>query len=284
MLLATVTVLCALGLNFRIARAQESASAQTVPRGTIQVEGGIGYTRVGGERETDYGGLLVRTGIDPVTEIRIGIPSYIRLRGDGRASGFGDASISFERTLFGNQKSQLAPVAGNEGQTPAQKQAENDAKGRARTKRAGASGAQPSELPKPALGLILGTNLPTASGDLGSNRFEPAGVLAFEASLSPSTSLASNLGYTSVAGQQRRFGQFFGSLAVGYSLNSKLGVFGEIFGTRDTGSQGTTQAFFNVGAVYIVNDNFELDAGLAPSLSDNPTRNYQLGLGFTKRF
>ena len=110
------------------------------------------------------------------------------------------------------------------------------------------------------------------------------GLLAFEASLSQNTSLASNLSYTSMTGQRQRFGQIFGSWALGYSINSKLGLFGEIFGIKDTGSGGESQAFLNVGAVYTVNDRFELDAGSAPSLNDDPTRNYQLGLGFTMRF
>ncbi len=282
-------LLCALPPE---ARAQESESAQTVPRGVVQIEGGAGFARANSERETSLGNALVRVGLDPKTEVRIGVPSYVFLRGAGRASGFGDGFIGIKRTLFGDQKAQLAPVAGNEGQAQAQAQAQGqqaqseqrERNGRGRTKRAGAGGAQYTDLPKPALGLIVGTGLPTGAAAIGSDRFEPQALLAFEASLSQRVALASNLGYTSVAGQNRRFGQLFGSLALGYSINEKLGLFGEVFGTRTTRANRETQAFLNVGAVYIVNDKFELDAAIAPSLSDNATRNYQIGLGFTKRF
>ena len=285
-----LSLLLLLCLTPLVARAQESESAQTVPRGTVQLEGGAAFARANSERETALGNALVRVGLDPKTEVRIGVPSYVFLRGGARASGFGDAYIGVKRTLFGDQKAQLAPVAGNEGETQAQaetqaqKQTQRERNGRGRTQRAGAGGAQQTALPKPALGLIVGTTFPTGAGEIGSDRFEPQALLAFEAALSQRVALASNLGYTSVAGQNRRFGQVFGSLALGYSVNEKLGYFGEIFGTRDTGSSRENQAFLNVGAVYIVNDKFELDAGFAPSLSDNAARNYQLGLGFTKRF
>ncbi len=262
-----------------VARAQNSESAQTVPPGVVQVEGGVGFARAQSERETSLGDALVRVGLDPKTEVRIGVPSYIFLRGASRASGFGDAFIGVKRTLFGDQKAQLAPVAGNDGET--KEQAQN---GRARTKRAAASGAQQTALAGPALGLIVGTTLPTGADELSANRFEPQALLAFEATISERVSLASNLGYTSVAGQTRRFGQVFGSLAFGYSAGDKLGYFAEVFGTDRIAADGGTQAFLNVGAVYVVSDKFELDAGFAPSLSDNARRNYQLGLGFTKRF
>ena len=291
LLLLLCVLLCATPL---VARAQESGSAQTVPRGTVQIEGGVSFARAESERETALGGVQVRVGLDPKTEVRVGVPSYIFLRGGARAAGLGDSYIGIKRTLFGDQKAQLAPVAGNEGQTQAQAQTQQQAQtqaeaqrernGRGRTKRAGAAGAQQADLPKPALGLVVGTTLPTGANVTGSGRFEPQALLAFEASLSPRVALASNLGYTSVVGQNQRFGQVFGSLALGYSVNDKLGYFGEVFGTRDTGAGRQNQAFLNVGAVYVVNDNFELDGGIAPSITDDPTRNYQLGLSFTRRF
>lgn len=66
-------------------------------------------------------------------------------------------------------------------------------------------------------------------------------------------------------------------------MGNKLGYFAEVFGTDNTNADGS-DAFLNVGAVYVVSDSFELDAGFAPSLRDKARRNYQIGLGFTKRF
>lgn len=191
-------LLCALPL---VARAQESESAQTVPRGVVQVEGGAGFARADGERETSLGDLLVRAGLDPETEVRIGVPSYVFLRGSTRASGLAMVSSELSAPYLVIRKRNWRPWLVTTGKS--------------KRKRAGASGAQSSDLSKPALDLILGTSLPTGAREIGTDRFQPQALLAFEASLSKRVALASNLGYTSVAGQNRRFGQVFGSLAFG---------------------------------------------------------------------
>jgi hypothetical protein len=75
-------------------------SPQTVTPGRIQVEGGATYTRSGGDRDTTYGELLVRVPMNRRSELRIGVPSYIRSRVSGtKGSGWDDASLGVKYVL-----------------------------------------------------------------------------------------------------------------------------------------------------------------------------------------
>jgi hypothetical protein len=75
-----------------------------VPKGSLQVEGGFTYENGSdGERSFNAPELLLRYGLARRTELRLGLPDYIRVRGSGsRASGFGDTYVGFKHQLGPN--------------------------------------------------------------------------------------------------------------------------------------------------------------------------------------
>lgn len=90
--------------------------SDVVPRGRVQVEGGITRTTYtvgsGLGHVTDAPAILVRTGLSDKTEIRITLPDYFWLSGDSQ-NGFGDGAIGvrykFYQSKDGNTKFAFTP-------------------------------------------------------------------------------------------------------------------------------------------------------------------------------
>lgn len=91
-------------------------SPQTVPRGRTQVEAGVTFERSGDERAQSLGEVLVRVATGSRSELRIGVPSYLRFRGAGeRVSGLDDAFLGGKWVLRegAGKKPQIALLAGS---------------------------------------------------------------------------------------------------------------------------------------------------------------------------
>lgn len=88
-------------------------SPQTVPKGVTQVEAGVTFERVGREKSTTIGETLVRVAAGESTEIRIGIPSYLNIRGDGaKADGLDDAFLGAKFALVKRDKFPISLLVG----------------------------------------------------------------------------------------------------------------------------------------------------------------------------
>jgi hypothetical protein len=72
-----------------------------VPLRRLQVETGFTYTDgADGERTLTAPELLLRYGIAPRTEVRLGLPDYVRVRGSGQRVGqFGDTYLGVKQQL-----------------------------------------------------------------------------------------------------------------------------------------------------------------------------------------
>lgn len=69
-------------------------SAETIPRGQTQIETGVTFTRTGKEKERAIDETLIRISTGDRSELRIEIPSYMRIQGNGaRESGFDDSYL-----------------------------------------------------------------------------------------------------------------------------------------------------------------------------------------------
>jgi len=69
-------------------------SAQTIAPGRFQLESGLTIQRTGAVRSSSYGEALVRVGLNDRTELRLGVPSYLRAHGAGAAtSGLDDSFL-----------------------------------------------------------------------------------------------------------------------------------------------------------------------------------------------
>jgi len=102
-------------------------SPQTVPRGKIQIESGATFTRGGGEKEQSLGEVLVRVSLGNRSELRIGVPNYLRLRGGGEtAAGMDDAFLGGKWVLRegSGRQPQIALLAGSTLPTGSRRMAE----------------------------------------------------------------------------------------------------------------------------------------------------------------
>jgi Putative MetA-pathway of phenol degradation len=72
-----------------------------VPRHALQIEGGFTYTNgAHGEHAFNAPELLLRFGIAPRTELRLGLPDYVRGRGNGQRVGqLGDTYLGVKQQL-----------------------------------------------------------------------------------------------------------------------------------------------------------------------------------------
>jgi len=90
-------------------------SAETIPRGRVQIESGVTFDRSEDERASTFGEVLVRISTGDRSELRIGVPSYLRGRGAGeKASGFDDLFLGAKFVLKkgGGRKPQYALLVG----------------------------------------------------------------------------------------------------------------------------------------------------------------------------
>jgi len=81
-------------------------SAIVVPKGSLQFENGLTWTRDHGQRTLDLTETLVRFGVFDRSELRIVVPNYLGgVGGVAPASGFGDVAVGM--------KQQLGPLPGD---------------------------------------------------------------------------------------------------------------------------------------------------------------------------
>ncbi|MDE2292021.1 MAG: transporter [Elusimicrobia bacterium] len=74
-----------------------------VPRGSLQAEGGLSWSDARrGARAVDLPQGLLRLGVLPHAELRLGVPDYLRAYGgDADLSGLGDVSVGVRREFLG---------------------------------------------------------------------------------------------------------------------------------------------------------------------------------------
>lgn len=220
-------------------------SPQVVPRGRVQVEGGLTYSREGAARSIETGELLVRVPVANKVEVRVGVPSYASQRDGGRSSGLDDA--------FLGAKFALSP--GN------------------------------PERKKPALGLLIGTSLPTGARAIGENAYQAEAILSASWELSPKLAFNSNVGYARLSDGGTRFDQLRGSISLGFSLNEKWGAFAEVFGLSKADATGKSAKYVDGGVTYLINNDFQLDARLGLGLNNKVGgADYFAGVGASRRF
>jgi hypothetical protein len=102
-------------------------SPETVAKGRVQVEAGATFERSGDERTRSLGEVLVRVGMGKHSELRIGLPSHLRLSGGGSSvSGWDDAYLGAKFVLReGEGRSpQVALLAGTTLPTGSRRMAE----------------------------------------------------------------------------------------------------------------------------------------------------------------
>lgn len=130
--------------------------------------------------------------------------------------------------------------------------------------------------------LILGSTLPTGAHELREPHPQPGAILVVARDLSATTSLGANLGYTWVSDGGEQFGELSGSVALGRSLDDRLGAFLELFGFLPADRGGDETAYLDAGVTWLLSNDLQLDVrggiGLVSEADD-----YFVGAGLSWR-
>ena len=195
-------------------------SATPVSPGRIQFE--MGYTRLvaGDTKITTLGEMLVRFGVAENTEGRVWFGSYAWFKNEfENHDGLSDLHLGVKHRFV-----------------------ENDGL-------------------VPETALLASVTLPTGAKGTSSEELQPVFVGAFSWDLSSAFSLGANLGWSHLYNprDRDRFSTWWGSLALGVSLGSRLGAFVETFAFNREDIDGNATSYLDVGLTFLIHENLQLD-------------------------
>ena len=223
-------------------------STATVPQGRFQLEAGYTYSTVGDLTAHEIGEGLIRYGLIPGLELRIGVPSFVSLSVDDAPadadgeSGFADASLGLKLGLY---ESGIA-----EG--------------------------------LPSLSILLGSGIPTGSEEVGgADGWEPEAIVALSWAFTPTLSLGANMGYAQRVVGDFRYDETFGSVAAGFPLFGAMSGFIEYFGIRP--EEDSDESYVDGGITYLLSPTFQLDARVGMGVGDSEDAMF-FGVGLAKLF
>jgi hypothetical protein len=225
-------------------RPDHTESPATVFPGRVQVEAGYTLEREGEDTKHVLGEAVVRFGLVPRLEFRLGFPSVELNRESGEtAGGLADISLGFKWNL-------LSPDA------------------------------EPGWIPM--LALLGSVSIPTGSADVRAPGAEPEAILAAGWLLTERLALGWNASWAEKEDGDGRFEQFGASAVLSYSLFEPVGVFFEYFGQYPSGSRREARNFLDAGLTYLISTNVQIDGRFGIGL-DGPRPSYFFGTGIVLR-
>lgn len=233
-------------------RPDQTESAETVPPRTVQVE--LGVSRIEGEGGAsgadvdELGATLVRIGLAADWELRAGWGGRIDPRDGGARSGGSGAADT-----------------------------ELGAKWRIGRSASG----------RTTVALLASTTLPTGSGELTSDRFDPELRLSVAHELGEQLGLGWNVGVANesgigAAGKRRTESFLFATAALGFELSPRVGAFVELFGEGGGSRGGAPALSFDGGLTLLLAANVQLDLAAGIGLSSSASDRF-VGVGVSFR-
>lgn len=217
---------------------------RTVAPGRVQVELGATLDDTTAGEDLAVGETLVRVGVAPRVELRLGAGSYLRSEtGGATVEGWGQPSLGV--------KMGLRP----------------EARGVA-----------------PAAALLVGVGLPFGDDRVTLAGAEPSAVLALAWDLAAGWGLGANLGWTQAVdgdGGARRFEQGLASLAAGYDLGAGWGLFLETYGFTREAHGGDATAYADAGLTWSPRPDLQLDLRVGTAV-EGPEDDF-VGVGVSLR-
>jgi hypothetical protein len=143
---------------------------------------------------------------------------------------------------------------------------------------------------EPGVAIIVTAGMPTGSAVLGGGHgVEPEILLAVERDLSERFSFGTNASIASVPEAASRTALLSGSAVVGYSADTRTGMFGEFYGTRvlnGISSARDHSVYVDGGMTYGVTENFQLDARIGARVGARltPGSEWFVGIGAVRRW
>ena len=222
-----------------------SAGTSTVAPGRFQFEMGYTFSRSGEEEEQDFGELLVRLGILPWLEGRLGLNSFVLLRSPSAdVDGLQDFMIGFKARLYRRPEGSSWAV--------------------------------------PRVSLVLGADLPTGASGIGTSEVVPGAVLAASWDLSDGLTAGANLGWVRGFEDGERFNQGVASLELIYVLTQVVTTYIEWYGLFPENQGGGSSNYLDTGIGWLLSNNLQLDWRIGVGLQD-PSPNWFTGVGLSVR-
>lgn len=217
---------------------------RTVAPGRVQVEMGATFDDTVAGEDLAVGETLVRLGVAPRVELRLGAGSYLRSDADNATvEGWGEPSLGVKLGL-----------------------------------RPEARGAAP------AAALLVGVGLPFGDDRVALAGAEPSAVLALAWDLPAGWGLGANLGWAQPvdgAGGERRFAQGLASVAAGVDLGAGWGLFLETYGFTREAHGGDATAHADGGLTWSPRPDLQLDLRVGTTL-EGPEDDF-VGIGVSFR-
>lgn len=220
-------------------------SAEVVPRGSLQFEGGYDFNTTGNNGYHAVGETLVRFGLLRWWELRLGLNSWLWEDGNTiAAGGKDDVSVGMKFQLL--RKNNILSIW------------------------------------KPDAALILETALPSGSGDYRENMLQPSIKLALSWPVSPWFDIGINVGYVYAGENGCRFHQFIESVVAGFSLGERWWVYLEFYCIQPEERKSSDAHYVDGGLAFSVGEDLQLDAKAGYRI-DRGSEEYYFGAGAVLR-
>lgn len=221
-------------------------NAFIVPVGHPQIEAGYLFTRGGPLKLQEFGdSATLRVALDKRFEARLQFPSYAIADDRGRVQGFESTGVGFKWQL--------------------------------------AIGPEKFRWSSPSLALSGLAIVPSGSKNFRSDRVQPFAFLygSWEPTGNDDIDVGLGLGALDQGGQS--FNQFQWQACYTHQFTDKWSAYGEFFGFDPNSPSGPNQNGADVGLLYLVNNDFQLDLRFG-QVFQNPQPNYFVGVGFGYRW
>ncbi len=218
-------------------------SANVIPFGSIQLEGGYTFFGADGLDEHAFGELLLRVGVYDRLELRVGAGS-LNWTDDGIEEVFGkdDPSMGAKiQILYGSEQFSIL---------------------------------------RPDMSLVIGTSIPVGTNDFTGEKWQPEAKLCAAWGLTDWFGVGTNLNYTYAydTGKGEWFSQFSGSLALGFSITEELGAYGEYILYAPEFSGSGFANYLSAGLTWMVTKTVQVDGRFGIRVHGD--YDYFAGIGF----
>lgn len=218
-------------------RPDQTESAIVVPKGSLQIESGLLI------EYSEMDDISIRTILAPTTLFRLGVLKCLELRLVSQFESVKEKSNEFNNKGISDLELGIKFSILNKEDVNTQ------------------------------IGIVSHMVVPSGSKDLTNDKLGVINKLAFSHELSDRVGLGYNIGYNYWG---RGSGDFTYSLAMGYSLNTKMGLYIEGFG--EVADMDKNFVNMDAGITYLIRDKFQIDFSFGTGI--NHTMNY-LAIGFS---
>ena len=214
-------------------RPDQTESAQLVPAGVVQVEGGATMASAHDARTTSYGEILVRAGVHDAIELRVEPFTYTSVSPNGapEAGGVEDLALGVKVPLF--RRDSAARFA-------------------------------------PDISVIGATSVPTGARPFRADGAQPQAVLAADWPLAERLGFGANLTMRRGHSDGERYWERGASTTFGFALGERTGMYAEWFAVRDTRDPAAVHVL-NSGITWKLSSDFQLDARIGRGNRDSGT-------------